>query len=63
METIARLTSTKPAQPMPAGHYECWPTSTGLSIVHMGKRGPSGERAITQVWPPVASAFIAKVGQ
>lgn len=51
---IQRLQSTQPAQPMPAGRYECWTTSAGLSIVHIGPRGVSGERALSQVWPPVA---------
>lgn len=51
--TLDRLKTAQPAQPMPAGRYECWTTSAGLSIVHIGRPGPSGERAITQVWPPV----------
>lgn len=51
--TLDRLKTAQPAQPMPAGRYECWPTSSGMSIVHIGSPGPSGEHAITQVWPPV----------
>lgn len=52
--TIARLTSTQPAQPMPPGPLECWPVAGGIHIVQLGPRGVSGERSVTQVWPPVA---------
>ena len=49
---VARLKARDAAQPIPPGAYECWATSAGLSIVHIGRPGPSGERAITQLWPP-----------
>ncbi len=49
---LGRLRGAEPAQPMPPGAYECWATSAGLSIVHIGLAGASGERAVTQVWPP-----------
>lgn len=49
---LGRMRSAERAQPMPPGAYECWATSAGLSIVHIGPAGVSGERAITQVWPP-----------
>lgn len=52
-ETLTRLTATEPAQPMPAGQYECWTTSQGLSIVRIGPAGASGEREVCQLWPPV----------
>lgn len=50
--SITRLRSTEPAQPMQPGSFECWRTSAGLSIVHIGRAGVSGERALTQIWPP-----------
>lgn len=52
--TLAALRRTDPLPPVPAGAYECWRTTTCLRIVQMGQRGVSGERAIVQVWPPVA---------
>jgi hypothetical protein len=56
---LGRLRGTGPAQPMPPGAYECWATSAGLSIVHIGRPGVSGERAITQVWPPLPATHAA----
>lgn len=50
---LRRLRSSEPAQTLPAGLYECWPTSAGLSIVHIGRAGVSGEHALRQIWPPV----------
>ena len=49
---LGRLRSCERAQPMPPGSYECWATSAGLSIVHVGPAGMSGERAVTQIYPP-----------
>jgi hypothetical protein len=51
--TIASLKRNDPLTPVPAGAYECWAMRTGLHIVNTGPRGVSGERAVTQVWPPV----------
>lgn len=49
---LRRLRGATPAQPMPPGAYECWSTSSGLSIVRIGAAGASGEREVCQVWPP-----------
>ncbi len=50
--TLASLKRNDPLPPVPAGAYECYAMRTGLHIVNMGPRGVSGERAVTQVWPP-----------
>lgn len=51
---LGRLRGADPAQPMPAGSYECWATSDGLRVMHIrpaGTRTP-GECDVLQVWPP-----------
>jgi hypothetical protein len=50
---VARLTARDPAQPMPPGRLEYWPATqtTGSRIMHIGRAGVSGERAVLQVWP------------
>ena len=52
---LGRLRSAERSKPMPAGSYECWATSAGLSIVHIGPSGVSGESALTQIWPPASA--------